>query len=57
MLDNRTGLKCENCSSHIHKYKQDGVIIIECSHCGNSISNYDEAIYLVGDLYEDEDLQ
>lgn len=57
MLDNRTGLKCEKCSSHVYKYKLNGVIIIECSHCGHSISEYDEAIHsVVGDLYEDEDL-
>ena len=55
MLDNRTDLSCEICSSHVYKYKQDGVLIIECSNCGTKISEYDGAIE-IGDLYEEKDM-
>lgn len=56
MTDNKTGVKCDICSSHVHKYKQDNTVIVECMYCGSKIEEYD-CLSKVGDLYgEDEDM-
>lgn len=53
MLDNRAGLICEECSSHIFKYIENDVLIIECSYCGSNSESYDDPIK-VGDLFGKE---
>ena len=36
MEDNRTNSLCEQCNSHITKYRdEEGTIITECSYCGS----------------------
>jgi predicted RNA-binding Zn-ribbon protein involved in translation (DUF1610 family) len=34
MKDNRTGLICDSCNSHIIAYRHEGKLIFECSYCG-----------------------